>query len=57
MVNSTLFILNTGLLKYFLELIVIDWNLSGFIIMLFVLNQFMPVLHSFGKIAKLLSTF
>ena len=55
MVNSTPFIFNTDLLRSFLELIIIDWNLFGFTIMLFVLNQFIAVSHSFVKFLKVLS--
>ena len=35
-----------------LELITIDWNLSGFTIILFVLNQFIAVSHSFRNISE-----
>ena len=52
MVNFTPFIFNTDLLRPFLELIIIDWNLSGFPIMLFVLNQFIAVSHYFRKISE-----
>ena len=31
---------------------IIDQNLSEFTIMLFILNQFIPVLHSFSEISK-----
>ena len=51
MVNSTPFILIQDLLRYFLELMIIDQNLSEFTIMLFILNQFIPVLHSFSEIS------
>ena len=51
-VNSTPLIFNTDLLRSFLELITIDWNLSGFTIILFVLNQFIAVSHSFRNISE-----
>ena len=51
-VNSTPFIFNTDLLRSFLELIIIDWNLFRFTILLFVLNQFITVSHSFRDISK-----
>ena len=52
LVNSTPFIFNTDWVRSFLELIIIDWNLSGFTIMLFVLNQYIAVSHSFRIISK-----
>ena len=52
MINSTPFVFNKDLIRSFLELIVNDWNLYGFAIMLFVLNQFIAVSHSFRKISK-----
>ena len=42
-VDFTPFIFNTDLLRSFLEHMIIDLNLFGFIIMLFVLNQFIAV--------------
>ena len=51
-INSTLFIFNTDLLSPFLELIIIDWNLSEFTIILFVLNQFTVVSHSLRNISE-----
>ena len=52
LVNSMPFLFNTDLLRPFLELIIIDWNLSGFTIILFVLNQFIAVSHYFRNIPK-----
>ena len=52
MVNSMPFMFSTDLLRSFLELIIIDWNLSKFTTMLFGLNQFIPLSHSFYKISK-----
>ena len=53
MVNSTPFIFSTAdLLRSFMELIIIDRNLFGFAIILFVLNQFISVFHSFRNISK-----
>ena len=43
--DTTPFIFNTGLLRSFSELMIIDWNLYRLTIMLFVLNQFIAVLH------------
>ena len=43
---------NTDLLKSFLEFVIIDWNLSVFTIILFVLNQFIAVSHSFRNFSK-----
>ena len=51
-VNSTPFIFNTDSLMSFSRLMIIDWNLSGFTIMLFGLNQFIAVSHSFCKSSK-----
>ena len=53
MVNSTPFIFNKDLFKSFLELMIIDSNLSGFTIMLSVLNQYIVVSHSSYKISKI----
>ena len=50
--NSTPFIFNTDFLRSFLELIIIDWNRPGFIIILFLLNQFIAVSNSFRDISK-----
>ena len=59
-VNSTPFIFNTDLRRSLLELIENYnnynynnyWNLSEFTIILFVLNQFIAVSHSFRNISK-----
>ena len=53
MVNSRPFIFNTDLLRHFLELINIYSNLSGLTIILFVLNQYTAVSHSFRKSSKI----
>ena len=52
MVNSSPLIFNTDLFRFFLEFMIIYWNLSGFTIMSFLFNQFSAVSHSFCKVSE-----